>query len=280
MPSGTPTGLLSDSLTLLVTGTTAGGEELARSVMVSLIGEKGAWLSLSTDINDFERVEKGGERSVNMTVKNDGNTACKVDFEMLSDAGWLVTGLSTIQNLDAGESTVLEILIINDDGVGSTDVVITAVPTSSEDAELINGSTEIHMSSTSLTGDGGGLLNLLESAGVPGWAVGLAALLLLAGLAGAVIMLRKNSNTFDSGEQIISSGSEILGSVEQRRDAALDTGVANDDMVSGTVSSKEIAAALAASGPGPLAAPKPTGPPPPPKGLPPLPGGPPPPPTG
>ena len=278
MPPGTPTGLLSESLTLLVTGTTAGGEELARSVMVSLIGEKSSWLSLSVDLDDFERVEKGGERTVNMTVINDGNTACKVDFETLANAGWIVTGLSTIQNLDAGESTVLEVIIVNDNGVGSTDVVITAVPTSSVDAELINGSTEIHLSSTSLTGDDGGLLNILEAAGVPGWAIGLVALILLAGLAGAVLMLRKNSSTFDSGEQIISSGSEILGSVEQRRDAALDTGVASDDMVSGTVSSKEIAEALAASGPGPLAAPKPPGPPPPPKGLPPLPGGPPPPP--
>lgn len=278
MPPGTPTGLLSESLTLLVTGTTAGGEELARSVMVSLIGEKSSWLSLSVDIDDFERVEKGGERTVNMTVINDGNTACKVDFETLANAGWIVSGLSTIQNLDAGESTVLEVIIVNDNGVGSTDVVITAVPTSSVDAELINGSTEIHLSSTSLTGDDGGLLNILEAAGVPGWAVGLVALILLAGLAGAVLMLRKNSSTFDSGEQIISSGSEILGSVEQRRDAALDTGVASDDMVSGTVSSKEIAEALAASGPGPLAAPKPPGPPPPPKGLPPLSGFPPPPP--
>ena len=278
MPPGTPTGLLSESLTLLVTGTTAGGEELARSVMVSLIGEKSSWLSLSVDIDDFERVEKGGGRTVNMTVINDGNTACKVDFETLANAGWIVTGLSTIQNLDAGESTVLEMIIVNDNGVGSTDVVITAVPTSSVDAELINGSTEIHLSSTSLTEDDGGLLNILEAAGVPGWAIGLVALILLAGLAGAVLMLRKDSSTFDSGEQIISSGSEILGSVEQRRDAALDTGVANDDMVSGTVSSKEIAEALAASGPGPLAAPKPAGPPPPPKGLPPLPGVPPPPP--
>ena len=278
MPPGTPTGLLSESLTLLVTGTTAGGEELARSVMVSLIGEKSSWLSLSVDLDDFERVEKGGERTVNMTVINDGNTACKVDFETLANAGWIVTGLSTIQNLDAGESTVLEMIIVNDNGVGSTDVVITAVPTSSVDAELINGSTEIHLSSTSLTEEDGGLLNILEAAGVPGWAIGLVALILLAGLAGAVLMLRKDSSTFDSGEQIISSGSEILGSVEQRRDAALDTGVANDDMVSGTVSSKEIAEALAASGPGPLAAPKPTGPPPPPKGLPPLPGVPPPPP--
>ena len=278
MPPGTPTGLLSESLTLLVTGTTAGGEELARSVMVSLIGEKSSWLSLSVDLDDFERVEKGGERTVNMTVINDGNTACKVDFETLANAGWIVTGLSTIQNLDAGESTVLEMIIVNDNGVGSTDVVITAVPTSSVDAELINGSTEIHLSSTSLTEEDGGLLNILEAAGVPGWAIGLVALILLAGLAGAVLMLRKDSSTFDSGEQIISSGSEILGSVEQRRDAALDTGVANDDMVSGTVSSKEIAEALAASGPGPLAAPKPTGPPPPPKGLPPLPGAPPPPP--
>ena len=278
MPPGTPTGLLSESLTLLVTGTTAGGEELARSVMVSLIGEKSSWLSLSVDLDDFERVEKGGERTVNMTVINDGNTACKVDFETLANAGWIVTGLSTIQNLNAGESTVLEMIIVNDNGVGSTDVVITAVPTSSVDAELINGSTEIHLSSTSLTEEDGGLLNILEAAGVPGWAIGLVALILLAGLAGAVLMLRKDSSTFDSGEQIISSGSEILGSVEQRRDAALDTGVANDDMVSGTVSSKEIAEALAASGPGPLAAPKPTGPPPPPKGLPPLPGVPPPPP--
>jgi hypothetical protein len=136
------------------------------------------------------------------------------------------------------------------------------------------------MSSTSLTGDDGGLLNILEAAGVPGWAVGLVALIFLAGLAGAVIMLRKNSNTFDSGEQIISSGSEILGSVEQRRDAALDTGVTRDDMVSGTVSAQEVTAALAASGPGPLAPLKPTGAPPPPKGVPPLPGGSPPPPTG
>lgn len=280
MPPGTPTGLLADTLTLLVTGTTSGGEELVRSATVLFHGKNAAWLSLSADIDDFERVEKGGQRTLNLTVQNDGNTACKVDFEVVVESGWLVTGLSTIQNLDAGASEVFEVIIVNDDAVGSSDVVITAIPTSTENTELINGSAEIHAASTSLTGDGGGLLQALESAGIPSWAVGLVALLILAALVGAVVVLRKNSTVFDSGEHIISPGSTMMGSVDQRRDAALSTGVTEDEMVSGSVSSAEITAALAASGPGPLAPPKPLGQAPPPMGAPPLPAGSPPPPKG
>ncbi|MDP6099259.1 MAG: hypothetical protein QF566_03685, partial [Candidatus Thalassarchaeaceae archaeon] len=133
-------------------------------------------------------------------------------------------------------------------------------------------------SSSSLTADGGGLLRILESAGIPSWAVGVVALLLLGGMIGAVLMLRKSGASYDSGEQILTMGSSMMGSVEQRRDAALDTGSKADDMVSGSVTNAEVAAALAAAGPKPLAPPKPPGPAPAPIGAPPLPGGSPPPP--
>jgi len=74
----------------------------------------------------------------------------------------------------------------------------------------------------------------------------------------------------DPGEEIISAGMGGLGSFEQRRQAALDTGSAKEDLVSGSVSSDEIQEALDAANPVPkLSVPKPPGKPPPPSGAPP-----------
>jgi hypothetical protein len=278
MPANTPVGPLQDTLTLMVTGTTYSGEELVRSATVGFVGKQAAWLSLSTDANDFDKLTKGEIRTGNLTVTNDGNTPCKVDFEIGSDATWVFTGLSTIQSLDAGASQTFEFTVTNDDAVGLGVINVIAIPSSTSDAILINGSIELKVSSSSLTADGGGLLRILESAGIPSWAVGVVALLLLGGMIGAVLMLRKSGASYDSGEQILTMGSSMMGSVEQRRDAALDTGSKADDMVSGSVTNAEVAAALAAAGPKPLAPPKPPGPAPAPIGAPPLPGGSPPPP--
>ena len=278
MPANTPVGPLQDSLTLMVTGTTYSGEELVRSAYVGFVGKQAAWLTLSTDVDDFDKLVKGESRTGNLTVSNDGNTPCKVDFDIVSDSTWVLTGLSTIQSLESGTSQTFEFTVLNDGAVGLDSITINAIPSSTSDAILINGSVELKVSSSSLSADDGGLLKALESAGIPSWVVGLVALLLLGGMVGAVLMLRKSSSSYDSGEEILAMGSTMMGSVEQRRDAALDIGIKSDDMVSGSVSDAEVAAALAAAGPKPLAAPKPPGAPPAPLGAPPLPGGSPPPP--
>jgi len=278
MPANTPVGPLQDSLTLMVTGTTYSGEELVRSAYVGFVGKQAAWLTLSTDTDDFDKLVKGESRTGNLTVSNDGNTPCKVDFDIVSDSTWVLTGLSTIQSLESGTSQTFEFTVLNDGAVGLDSITINAIPSSTSDAILINGSVELKVSSSSLSADDGGLLKALESAGIPSWVVGLVALLLLGGMVGAVLMLRKSSSSYDSGEEILAMGSTMMGSVEQRRDAALDIGIKTDDMVSGAVSDAEVAAALAAAGPKPLAAPKPPGAPPAPLGAPPLPGGSPPPP--
>jgi hypothetical protein len=278
MPANTPVGPLPDTLTLMVTGTTYSGEELVRSATVGFVGKQAAWLSLSTDATDFDKLTKGEIRTGNLTVTNDGNTPCKVDFEIETDATWVITGLSTIQSLEAGASQTFEYSLMNDGAVGLGTINVIAIPSSTSDAILINGTIELKVSSSSLTGDGGGLLKVLESAGIPSWVVGVVALLLLGGMIGAVLMLRKSGGSYDSGEQILTMGSTMMGSVEQRRDAALDIGAKSDDMVSGAVSDSEVAAALAAAGPKPLGPPKPPGPAPAPLGAPPLPDGSPPPP--
>ena len=278
MPPNTPIGPLDGDLTLMVTGTTYGGQELVRTATMGFVGIESAWLTLSTDGQDFSKLSDGEIRSDNLTVTNDGNTPCKVDFEISADSTWLISGLDTIQNLESGSSQTLEFTVMNDGAVGLGTITISAIPTSTENAILINGSSELSVSSSSLSGESGGLLQALEAAGIPSWVIGLISLIILGSLVGLVLMLRKSRSTFDSGEQILSPGSTMMGSVEQRRDAALDIGVKTDDMVSGSVSDSEIAAALAASGPKPLSPPKPPGPPPAPLGAPPLPDGSPPPP--
>ncbi len=280
VPAGTALGPLTDSLTLMVTGTTYDGEELVRSATIGFIGVSSSWLTLNSDDLDFERMVPDEIRTGNLTVTNNGNSPCKVDFIISGPSSWVVSGLSTIQSLEAGNSQTIEFTIKNNGGVGSDDLIITAVPTSSVDTKLINGTTEVYVSSTSLTSEDGGLLKVLESAGVPSWALLIVALVFMGVLVGAVLVLRRGGSNFDSGEQILSPGSTIMGSIDQRRDAALDIGLKEDDMVSGSVSQAEIAAALASAGPGPLAPPRPPGAPPAPLGAPPLPGGSPPPPSG
>jgi uncharacterized membrane protein len=281
LPAGTAAGILSDTITLMVTGRTTDGVEVVRTASVGVEVGQSSWLFLSSDVDEFERLAKGDVRTGNLTVTNGGNVACKVDFDVDSAEGWSLTGLGTIQSLGAGESKTYEYSLENSGATSTSTLTILATPIAGEGVSLTNASVELRVSSASLSSDGG-LLTLLDAAGVPGWAVGAVALLLLSILVVAVLRLRKMGGGVDAGEEIIGSGAGALGSVEQRREAALDTGVAADDMVSGSVSESEIAAALAASSLGPIGAgtsgPAPPGRAPPPSGSPPGMGSPPPPP--
>ena len=256
LPEGTPAGIHSETITLLVTGRTSEGVEVVRIASVGVEVGKSAWLSLSSDVSEFERLADGETRTGNLTVTNGGNVACKVDFEADTPEGWLLTGLSTIQSLGAGQSKTYEYSLQNDGAASTSTLTILATPSSGDGITLTNASVEIRISSTTLSSDDG-LFSFLEAAGVPGWAVGAFALVLLSVLIVGVMKLRRTGGGIDAGEEILGSDDGSLGSVEQRREAALDTGTPDDDMVSGSVSAEEIAAALAESALAPLGSPPP-----------------------
>jgi uncharacterized membrane protein len=269
LPAGTPAGIHSETVTLLVTGSTSEGVEVVRTATVGVEVGQSAWLFLSSDMTEFERLAEGEIRTGNLTVTNGGNVACMVDFSVDTPEGWSLTGLGTIQSLGAGQSKTYEYSLENAGATSASTLTILAIPSSGAEVTLTNSSVEIRVSSTSLASDGG-LFSILDAAGVPGWVVGLSALVLLGVLVAGVLALRRTGEGIDAGEEIIGSGGGTLGSVEQRREAALDTGTLADDLVSGSVSEEEIAEAIAESSPGKLlAAPPPPGRAPPPTGLPP-----------
>ena len=147
--------------------------------------------------------------------------------------------------------------------------MINATTTAAAGIPTIDSSLTLSSSSSELVHDGG-LLTYLDDVGVPSWVIGLAAFLLMLFLVTGFMLLRRSSGEVDPGEEIISAGMGGLASFEQRRQAALDTGSAKEDLVSGSVSSDEIQEALDAANPVPkLSVPKPPGKPPPPSGAPP-----------
>ena len=269
LPADTPAGIHSETVTLLVTGSTSEGVEVVRTATVGVEVGQSAWLFLSSDMTEFERLANGEIRTGNLTVTNGGNVACMVDFSVDTPEGWLLTGLGTIQSLGAGQSKTYEYSLENAGATSASTLTILAVPSSGAEVSLTNASFEIRVSSSSLASDGG-LFSILDAAGVPGWVVGIFALVLLGALVVGVITLRRTGEGIDAGEEIIGTGGGTLGSVEQRREAALDTGMPADNLVTGSVSEEEIAAAIAESTAGKLlAAPPPPGRAPPPIGLPP-----------
>ena len=273
VPEGIEFGTFSDQLTVMVTGNSSAGVEAVSSLNFDIWVEEGVWLDISSDITDFERMTNGESRGANLTIVNRGNTHTQVDFSISGGSGFIIDGLSTIQSLSAGESRTIEVTILNDGAIDSQTLEITATPIAADGVKLLNDTLELHLSSSSLSGDDGGILNRLKAAGVPGWVVGLIAILLLAVAIGGVFVLRRGGSTYDSGEQILTLGSAAMGNVSQRRDAVLDIGNNPEDMVSGSVSAAEIAAALASSAPAPLSPPRPPGAPPPPLAAPPSHGG-------
>ena len=160
--------------------------------------------------------------------------------------------------------------VTNLGATSSSIITVVATPTAGYGMAETNASVELRVTSTSLSEDGG-LLTILNAKGL-GWVVGVVALFLIIVLVFAVMLLRRTEEP-DAGEDILFATSGALGNVEQRREAALDTGPTPDDLVSGGVSDKEIAAAIAESsiGPAPGALPPPPGKAPPPVGAPPPP---------
>jgi hypothetical protein len=97
----------------------------------------------------------------------------------------------------------------------------------------------------------GGIYGILESLGLPSWAIAVLAVGFLLLFGTGVLMLRRRQDGISRGEELLSAG-EILGAQENRRASALDTGVSAHDQTSGEVSLAEIELAILQSTPEPL----------------------------
>lgn len=272
LPPETAAGIQSANIPVIVTGTTPGGDEVVRSAQVGVEVLPTAWVNLSTDRHQFQRVVPGEAQQGNLTVSNLGNVPCRVDLSVTSPEGWAVDlSQSSFQVLEAGESSIVPFTVTVERGAdgGPLELLINATTTAAAGIPTIDSSLTLSASSSELVHDGG-LFTYLDDIGVPSWVIGLAAFLLMLFLVAGFMLLRRSSGGVDPGEEIISAGMGGLGSFEQRRQAALDTGSAKEDLVSGSVSSDEIQEALDAANPVPkLSVPKPPGKPPPPSGAPP-----------
>ncbi len=272
LPPATGAGIQLANIPVIVTGTTPGGDEVVRTAQVGVEVLPTAWVNLSSDRNEFQRIEPEQTHLGNLTVSNHGNVPCRVDLSVSAPEGWTVDLSQTMfQVMQPGENSVVPFTVTVERGAdgGPLELRINATVTATEGTPSIDSSLILFSSSSELVHDGG-LLTYLDDAGVPSWAIGLATFLLMLFLVAGFMMLRRSTNEMDPGEEIITAGMGGVGSFEQRREAALDTGLTKEDHVSGSVSADEIQEALDAADPtSKLGLPKPPGPPPPPPGAPP-----------
>ena len=237
------------------------GETLDGSVQVQRIGELGIivepslWVSFETDVVGLIDLEIGEIYEGNLTVRNDGNVPCDVELWVESPEGLLVTfgEESSLAALSPGASRTLPFQIEAEaDFSGLQTVILSGTSTSLTAGHVANGSDDAVLEvKVGDNGGAGGIYGILESLGLPSWAIAVLAVGILLLLGTGVLMSRRRQDGISRGEELLSAG-DILGAQETRRASALDIGVAAENQTSGEVSQAEIELAILQSTPEPL----------------------------
>ena len=228
---------------------TNGERQIDKTVILDVKVVESTFGNITLDddlLQPLQGVPKGSIQSTIIEIRNDGNVDLQGDLsvKVVDESGNLIQGWRPSVspesiNLSPGEIQSVEVEIYPKDSVkrGPYDVIITL---ESGGEEIIS----FNLQTTSSPAEGNkGLFNIVP------WYVSVLILGVLT--INLVILSRKMRNSGsseDDGSQLVSA--EKYGNIPDavsRRDRALDIGMSQDDMTSGTVSQEEIAAALAKS---------------------------------
>ena len=197
-------------------------------------------------LQPLQSVPKGSSQSTTIEVRNDGNVVLQgeLSVKIVDDAGNLIDGWRpavTPETVEISPGQVQSVTV----EVSPKDSVergpYTLIVTLESDGEEL---TSFNLQTSSSPAEGNkGLFNIVP------WYV---SVLVLGALAAVILVLsrkmRNSGSTEDDGTQLVRADAYgNLPDVSSRRDKALDIGLSQDDMTSGSVSQEEIAAALAKS---------------------------------
>jgi hypothetical protein len=250
--SGTSSGIADSVIVLIDAETLSGDVQISKTAELGVVVSPSVWIDLQHDLDLQIDVAKSAEVEGNLTVSNFGNSPCSVMLSVESPSNLELT-LDRVEwsLFEPGQTAVVSFKLISTGTYrGVENVWINATVTPQSDAGAV--STDAILNVTSASGEeAGGLLGMLESLGLPAWAIVLIVGAIVALLGVGIIRLRGRDTGISKGEELISTG-EIIGNQETRRAAALDMGASPNDQTSGAVSQAEIDAALAQSAPQPL----------------------------
>jgi len=225
-----------------------GFETLQVSASYPVEVQSGAFCAIEydSDAKPLLGVDRNGESSQTVTIRNIGNTPLTVDLlEQIDAKNWEIDLSETsISDLDAGMSKDVDITVkTNDD----TEAGI-------EELTLSCGETSIVLEvSVQNTKSQGGLFGIVS----PEIAYSIIGVLIL-GVAIVARRIKKSAPKDYSGEELVAPDAHSIPDTGERMQAVMDSVVAQESLASGGVSAEEIADALAQSIPSLPTPPAPT----------------------
>ena len=214
-----------------------GFETLQVSASYPVEVQSGAFCAIEydSDAKPLLGVDRNGESSQTVTIRNIGNTPLTVDLlEQIDAKNWEIDLSETsISDLEAGMSKDVDITVkTNDD----TEAGI-------EELTLFCGETSIVLEvSVQNTKSQGGLFGIVS----PEIAYSIIGVLIL-GVAIVARRIKKSAPKDYSGEELVAPDAHSIPDTGERMQAVMDSVVAQESLASGGVSAEEIADALAQS---------------------------------
>ena len=243
IPSGVPAGELTQRVPVIIESTSPSLSKEVTTVELNVTVVPSVWIVANPSVQNLEGITESSGISFSLEVTNSGNTGSGVEIEGTGLVGWNIEiEPSFIEFIGAGESAQVSITLApgpsSEDGLRQ--FTISAKSTSQEEGvELTNSSVSIEVS-RSKESNGGGILGILESLGLPAWSLAALFLVAIGGIASLVIRARRDFSPIGTDEELIPKGSALqAGNKEERRAAALDTSTSGE-VVTGEVSDSEI----------------------------------------
>ena len=225
-----------------------GFETLQVSASYPVEVQSGAFCAIEydSDAKPLLGVDRNGESSQTVTIRNIGNTPLTADLiEQIDAKNWEIElSQTSISDLDAGMSKDVDITVkTNDD----TEAGIEELTLSCGEASIV---LEVSVQNTKSQG---GLFGIVS----PEIAYSIIGVLIL-GVAIVARRIKKSAPKDYSGEELVAPDAHSIPDTGERMQAVMDSVVAQESLASGGVSAEEIADALAQSIPSLPTPPAPT----------------------
>jgi len=216
------------------------------TLQINILETSSAELSYDTENPNLLSIERDGSSSQIVTITNIGNLPLtgEINVEVLDSDG------STASNWDAEiDTNSITDLAIGD----SINVTVTASPNSKAENGLViirvsvvsgesTSSLDLDASVESRVIQGG-----LFGGAIPMWAAWSIVVVVLLVVSIVAIRIKRAAPTTFTGDELVTPDAHIVPDDGGRREAAMDSGLATDNIASGSVSADEIASALAQS---------------------------------
>ena len=246
-PTSEPSGVSSFNLGIYVDASNLWQSISSQTILeINILETSSAKLSFDTDNPNLLSIERDGSASQIVLITNIGNLPLTgtVSVEVLNSddttaSNWdSSVDVKSITGLAIGESTNVTVTASPNNDAENGLVKIRVTVTSSESSSNL----EIDASVESRVIQGG-----LFGGAIPMWAAWsiLVTVLVLVGI--VAIRIKRAAPTDFTGDELVTPDAHIVPDDGGRREAATDSGLAADNVASGSVSTDEIASAIAQS---------------------------------